>query len=163
MKETTLRTMVRGFFWRIIVFLTTMTITYCLTGQVKSGLAVAAIEFVFKLFLYIRFEKWFYKNIKYGIVMGKPTVRRSLLKGLCWRIFATVVSSFLVLITSGDSHSAGTFAIVAFPLKLAMYVTYEQLWKRVKWGLKVEQTATKNSFCSINCSGWTNKTNVIKY
>lgn len=135
MNELTIRTTVRGAIWRVIVFLTTLILTFMLTGNVKSGVGVAMLEFGFKLFLYIKFEKFFYKNVKYGIVNGKPSIKRSLAKGLCWRTFATIVSSCLVLIVSGDAHSAGTFAMIAFPFKLSMYIAYEQYWKNIKWGL----------------------------
>ena len=77
MKEKTIRTTVRGIGWRIIVFLTTTILTYIITGKIKSAIAVGLIEFGVKLFVYVGFEKAFYKFIKFGIKNGEPTVRRT--------------------------------------------------------------------------------------
>ena len=137
MKETTIRTTVRGFFWRIIVFLTTMAITYFLTGSIAAAMSVGALEFVIKLIIYVQFEKAFARLIKFGIKEGKPTTKRTMIKGLVWRTIATMSSMVLTAIVTGDTHSAGMFGMIAFPVKYALYIGYEQLiWKRIEWGLK---------------------------
>jgi uncharacterized membrane protein len=138
MKETTLRTTLRGTFWRIIVFLTSTLITYFLTGNVFAGLLVASCEFPVKLLVYVQFEKQFAKRVSFGLKNGKPTAKRSAVKGLVWRSIATVMSMTIALIvTKGDTHSAGLFGLIAFPTKFALYIAYEQLvWKKIEWGLK---------------------------
>ena len=138
MKEKTIRTTVRGIIWRVIVFATTIILTYLLTGSIAAAMSVGALEFIVKLFIYIQFEKLFANLIKFGLKEGKPTAKRSFIKGIVWRTIATCVSMALTILVTGDTHSAGLFGLIAFPLKLSMYVAYEQLiWKRIEWGLKV--------------------------
>ena len=139
MKESTFRTTVRGTGWRIIVFLTSTLITYFLTGNVLAGLLVASLEFPVKLFVYVYYEKQFSKRVSFGIKNGLPTAKRSMVKGLIWRVIATMMTmTIALLVTKGDTHMAGLFGLIAFPLKFGLYMAYEQLlWKNIKWQITI--------------------------
>jgi len=56
-KESHLRSVLKGFTWRILATATTVTIAYFITGEVKSALQIGAIEFVGKLLLYYLHER----------------------------------------------------------------------------------------------------------
>ena len=144
MKESTFRTTVRGIGWRIIVFLTSLTITYCLTGSYTAGVMIGLLEFAVKLFVYVQFEKQFAKRVSFGLKNGLPTAKRSAVKGLIWRVIATMMTMTIALIvTGGDTHSAGLFGLIAFPLKFSMYMAYEQLlWKKIKWQISIPPVVT---------------------
>ena len=55
--ESHLRSILKGFSWRIIASTTTITITYFITGQVETALQVGALEFFGKIFIYYLHER----------------------------------------------------------------------------------------------------------
>jgi uncharacterized membrane protein len=139
--ETTFRTTVRGIIWRIIVFLTSMVLSFSLTGNFSAAIGVAILEGIIKIFIYVKYEQLFFKKFHWGKDSdGKDSVKRTLLKGLVWRSLATCVSMVLVISLTGNSQAAGLFGMIAFPLKLSLYIAYEQLiWKKINWGLICEK------------------------
>jgi len=56
-KESHLRSVLKGFTWRIIATSTTVTIAYFITGEVGDALKIGAIEFVGKIFIYYLHER----------------------------------------------------------------------------------------------------------
>jgi uncharacterized membrane protein len=54
-KESHLRSILKGFTWRIIA--TTTLITYFITGEIGDALKIGAIEFVGKIFIYYLCER----------------------------------------------------------------------------------------------------------
>ncbi len=57
MKESHLRSVLKGVTWRILATLTTVTIAFFITGDVKSALTIGGIEFFGKLLLYYLHER----------------------------------------------------------------------------------------------------------
>ena len=55
--ESHLRSILKGFTWRIIATTTTVTIAYIVTGEVSSALKIGSIEFVGKIFIYYLHER----------------------------------------------------------------------------------------------------------
>ena len=62
-----------------------------------------------------------------------------MVKGLIWRVIATMMTMTIALfVTKGDTHTAGIFGLIAFPLKFGLYMAYEQLlWKNIKWQITI--------------------------
>ena len=56
-RESHLRSVLKGFTWRIIATTTTMTIAYFITGEIGDALAIGGIEFVGKIFIYYLHER----------------------------------------------------------------------------------------------------------
>ena len=56
-KESTLRSALKGFSWRIIATATIIVIIYLKTGEIESALQIGAIEFVIKYLLYFGHER----------------------------------------------------------------------------------------------------------
>ncbi len=56
-KESHLRSVLKGFTWRIIATTTTVTIAYAITGEIGDALTIGAIEFVGKIFIYYLHER----------------------------------------------------------------------------------------------------------
>jgi uncharacterized membrane protein len=56
-KESHLRSALKGFTWRIIATTTTVLIAYAITGEVDTALSIGAIEFVGKIFIYYLHER----------------------------------------------------------------------------------------------------------
>lgn len=56
-RESHLRSILKGFTWRIIATTTTITIAYIITGEIGDALTIGAIEFVGKIFIYYLHER----------------------------------------------------------------------------------------------------------
>lgn len=56
-KESHLRSILKGFTWRIIATSTTITIAYFVTGKVEDALTIGAVGFFGKIFIYYLHER----------------------------------------------------------------------------------------------------------
>ena len=56
-KESHLRSVLKGFTWRIIATSTTMTIAYLITGEIGDALKIGGIEFIGKILIYYLHER----------------------------------------------------------------------------------------------------------
>lgn len=56
-KESHLRSILKGFTWRIIATSTTITIAYFITGTIGDALKIGFIEFFGKIFIYYLHER----------------------------------------------------------------------------------------------------------
>jgi len=57
LKESHLRSVLKGFTWRIVATTTTIIIAYVITGEIGMALSIGAIEFVGKIFIYYLHER----------------------------------------------------------------------------------------------------------
>ena len=57
LKESHLRSVLKGITWRVIATTTTVTIAYFITGEIKDALKIGAIEFIGKVFIYYLHER----------------------------------------------------------------------------------------------------------
>ena len=57
MKESKLRSALKGFSWRIVATTTIIVIVFVKTGKIDSALEIGAIEFVIKYLLYFFHER----------------------------------------------------------------------------------------------------------
>jgi adenylylsulfate kinase len=68
--------------------------------------------------------------------MHKDTNRRSIAKGISWRIFATLATIVIVYLLFGKldlAIAAGAIEVIA---KIILYWAHERLWVNVRWGRK---------------------------
>jgi adenylylsulfate kinase len=59
---------------------------------------------------------------------------RSLVKGISWRVLATMVTTIVVFLYSGELAAAaivGTFDALA---KIVLYWGHERVWQWITWG-----------------------------
>lgn len=59
---------------------------------------------------------------------------RSVVKGISWRVLATMVTTFVVYVYSGELAAAaivGSFDALA---KVLLYWGHERIWQRITWG-----------------------------
>ena len=59
---------------------------------------------------------------------------RSMLKGLSWRLLATLVTGLIAYFLSKDVWLALTIALIEFPLKFLIYYLHERAWAQVPLG-----------------------------
>ncbi len=56
-RESRLRSVLKGFSWRILATLTTIVIAYLITGQVDDALKIGGYEFLIKMVVYYFHER----------------------------------------------------------------------------------------------------------
>ena len=67
MAERRLRSIAKAMSWRITATLTTILISYFITGQVETALKIGFLEFFFKMGIFYFHERLWLK-IKFGII-----------------------------------------------------------------------------------------------
>jgi adenylylsulfate kinase len=68
--------------------------------------------------------------------MQYETKKRSILKALSWRTWATVTTAVLVFIFTGQFALAVTIGLLEVFAKMALYFFHERLWHRISYGKK---------------------------
>jgi len=60
---------------------------------------------------------------------------RSMVKGVTWRIIASVTTMTVVFIVTGDLALVASVGVVDVTLKILFYYFHERVWGSVKWGV----------------------------
>ena len=63
--------------------------------------------------------------------------RRSLVKALIWNVMGLVVMAGVGLAMTGSLAVGGAMAAINTCVGLTMYVAYERVWDRIRWGRHV--------------------------
>ncbi len=63
--------------------------------------------------------------------------QRSLVKALIWNLIGLVTMAVVGLVATGSAAVGGTLAVANTALGLVMYVIYERIWARIRWGRHV--------------------------
>ncbi len=66
----------------------------------------------------------------------KETKRRSIVKGLTYRVMATLATFTVAFLFTGDISSSVQIGLADFIVKLTLFFVNERLWARVTWGIK---------------------------
>ncbi len=74
MYESHIRSILKGFTWRIIASVTTMTVVYAITGDLALVASVGLVDVVVKvLFYYLHERTW--GRVKWGLLGIEPRVK----------------------------------------------------------------------------------------
>ncbi len=63
------------------------------------------------------------------------THKRSILKGITWRIIASGTTMTVVYVVTGDLALVASVGVVDVIAKVFFYYIHERSWGRVTWGL----------------------------
>jgi CBS domain-containing protein len=63
--------------------------------------------------------------------------KRSIIKSISFRILATSTGMLTILIMTGETTIAASFAFLDVVTKLAIYYVHERLWNQIKFGKRV--------------------------
>ena len=68
--------------------------------------------------------------------MYKETNKRSILKGISWRVVATTTTIIIVYVFFGRLDLAIAAGLIETVLKVALYWGHEKIWQKIHWGKK---------------------------
>lgn len=68
--------------------------------------------------------------------MQYETKRRSILKAISWRTWATITTAVLVFIFTGKFALAITIGLLEVFAKMALYFVHERFWQKIRYGKK---------------------------
>jgi len=130
MRESHLRSVLKGFSWRIIATLTLVCIVYMVDGNIGAAIQVGLLEFLLKLFIYYAHERAWANYLNDRL----QTPKVSLFKTISWRIVASL-TSFIILVFLLDSGSKATVIVmIEFVAKFVIYYLHERLWQYLPLG-----------------------------
>jgi len=130
MRESPLRSILKGFSWRIIATFTLICIFYLVEGDIGAALQVGLLEFSIKLFIYYAHERAWAGYLKDTL----QTPKISFFKTISWRIIASL-TSFLIVASFLQSGSKATLIVVIeFFAKFIIYYLHERLWQFIPLG-----------------------------
>lgn len=131
--ETTLRSAVKSFVWRIVAGSVTFATTLQFSGSVEVALKVVGADFFSKAFTMFLGERLMNKS-KAGRARGSDDVRRSFAKAIIWRLFAICNTLTMAVFVAKDLSIASKIASTDAVFKTALMFFYERVWARVQWG-----------------------------
>ncbi len=65
------------------------------------------------------------------------TRRRSLVKAVIWNLIGLAVMALVGLVATGSAAVGGAMALINTAVGLVMYLVYERIWSRIRWGRHV--------------------------
>lgn len=68
--------------------------------------------------------------------MHKDTNKRSIVKGISWRVFATTTTVIIVYVFFGRLDLAIAAGVIETVAKVALYWAHERVWVKIRWGRK---------------------------
>jgi uncharacterized membrane protein len=66
--------------------------------------------------------------------MQMETRRRSIIKALSWRVFATVITGTVAYVLTGKASFAMEIGLIDTAIKLVVYFAHERIWQRIEYG-----------------------------
>ena len=131
MKDTALRSLVKGFSWRFFATIDTILLSLLITGNIDSAIKIGLGEIFSKTALYFLHERlWNSIKNRYRL----PSHIQSLLKGISWSILGTLDTFMIAFIFIGKPLMASQIAIVEVLTKIALYYLHERVWEQINWG-----------------------------
>ena len=131
--ETTIRSAVKAFVWRLIAGSVTFMTTLQFSGSLKQALQVVGADFFSKSFTMFIGERLMNKS-QAGRKKGGDNAQRSLIKALIWRVFAICNTLTMAIFISKDLSIASKIASTDAVFKTALMFFYERVWARIGWG-----------------------------
>uniref|UniRef100_A0A7S1D473 DUF2061 domain-containing protein n=2 Tax=Cyclophora tenuis TaxID=216820 RepID=A0A7S1D473_CYCTE len=131
--ETTGRSAVKAFAWRIIAGSVTFVTSLQFSGSLKTALSIVGSDFFSKAFTMFIGERIMNKS-KAGRKAGSDAVGRSLAKALIWRLFAVANTLTMALFVAKDLSMASKIAGSDAFFKTGLMFAYERIWAKIEWG-----------------------------
>jgi uncharacterized membrane protein len=131
--ETTVRSAVKAFIWRIIAGSITFVTSLKFSGSIKTALTIVGSDFFSKSFTMFIGERLMNKS-QAGRKSGSDGAGRSLIKALVWRIFAICNTLTMAIFIAKDLSIASKIAGSDAIFKTSLMFFYERSWSKIEWG-----------------------------
>jgi len=131
--ETTMRSAVKAFMWRIIAGSVTFFTSLRFSGSIAASLKIVGSDFFSKSLTMFVGERLMNKSAA-GRKGGADDVGRSLMKALVWRLFAIVNTLTMSWVIAKDFSMASKIAGSDAIFKTGLMFFYERVWAKIEWG-----------------------------
>ena len=131
--ETTARSAVKAFVWRIIAGSVTFITSLRFSGSVATALSIVGSDFFSKSFTMFIGERLMNKS-QAGRKGGADAASRSLVKALIWRLFAICNTLTMAIFIAKDLSIASKIAGSDSIFKTGLMFFYERVWAKIEWG-----------------------------
>jgi len=133
MKDSNLRSIVKGITWRIVGTVDTIILSYIILGNMNKALLIGFTEVATKIFLYYLHER-LWNAVTWGRRKKRVAHLRSLAKGVSWRFVGSLDTILLAWIYSGNPLGAIKVGLSELLTKVTLFYLHERLWSVIKWG-----------------------------
>ena len=62
------------------------------------------------------------------------TPRRSFVKAVIWTLIGLITMAVVGVLMTGSLGTGGALALINSGLGILLYVVYERIWARIRWG-----------------------------
>jgi len=132
MKELKARSALKSFLWRLIGVLVLGIVTFFYTGSwVQTSLITVIHHFLF-LFIYFAHER-LWNKIGNRVTGNKRYILKMFLYEI---ILGQGILGIISLIITGSWQQASLISVTYILNKLWIYIIYDKLWDKIKWGKK---------------------------
>jgi len=131
--ESTIRSAVKAFLWRIIAGSVTFFTSLRFSGSVSMALSIVASDFFSKSVTMFVGERLMNRSSA-GRKGGADNTGRSLMKALVWRLFAICNTLTMSLVIAKNLSMASKIAGSDAIFKTGLMFAYERVWAKVEWG-----------------------------
>ena len=114
------RSLIKGLTWRVIATSDTIFLSWLFTGSITAAISIGLLELVTKTVLYYVHERLWAHIVYIWRNKGVTKVlrRTSVGKALTWRFFASLDTTFLAWLVTGDIFAAMSIGGVEIFTKL---------------------------------------------
>jgi uncharacterized membrane protein len=148
LRESHLRSLLKGISWRVLATATTIALAGAFIGAWRTAFAIGGAEFLIKLVFYYLHERAWQLAPPGSVVrvlvhqyrtdIAAPVYResrlRSALKTVTWRIVATATTTAIAWGATSDLRVAGWIGGTEAVSKLILYYVHERAWQVVPRG-----------------------------
>ncbi len=75
------------------------------------------------------------------------THKRSILKGITWRLIASATTMAVVFIMTGNLALVASVGVIDVVAKVFFYYLHERTWGKIRWGLLGTEPQLSKSQC----------------
>jgi uncharacterized membrane protein len=134
MRDTNLRSVVKGISWRAVASFDTFVLGYLIFGNIVYASTIAGFELLTKVALFFLHER-LWNVIKAGrLPDGTVAPWRSLVKSISYRFWGSLDTTILSYLVTGNIMFSFFLSGAEIFTKIALYYLHERVWSKVKWG-----------------------------
>ncbi len=139
MKVTKNRSILKTISYRIVGFINTFLISFCVISygsenfDATSPFYVALIVMILKMIAYYIHER-VWNLYKYGRINQKVIRLRSFFKALTWRLAASTITFISAMLITSNLDWTKSIVIYEIMSGLLIYYIHERVWNKTQWG-----------------------------